>query len=34
MVLFALAVLTSTVKGGVLPWRFTNRKGNVSDSIG
>ena len=34
MVLFALAVLTSVVKGGVLPWGFWNRKGKVSDSIG
>ena len=34
MVLFALAVLTSVVKGGIVPWGFWTRKGEVSDSIG
>jgi hypothetical protein len=33
MVLFALAVLTSVIKGGVLPWDFWNRKDKVPDSV-
>jgi hypothetical protein len=33
MIHFALAALTSVVKGGVLPWGFWNGKGKVSDSI-
>jgi hypothetical protein len=33
MVLFALAVLTSAIKGGVLPWGFWNGKAKVPDSV-
>ena len=33
MVLFALAVLTSVIKGGVLPWGFWNRKGKLPDPV-
>jgi hypothetical protein len=33
MVLFALAVLTCVIKGGILPWGFWNRKGKVPDSL-
>ena len=32
MVLFALAVLTSMAKGGVLPWKLTDRKGKLPDT--
>lgn len=33
MILFALAVLTSVVKGGVMPWGFGVRKGKAPDSV-
>jgi hypothetical protein len=32
LILFSLAVLTSMVKGGVLPWRILDQKGKIPDA--